>query len=79
MGEGNKRGSRSITVTWIVERDECEEEHRSNAKEIEGYIMGSPRNHMFPCSPREHNAQAAEIAPVTVARDRVFHKGRGKA
>ena len=32
-------GSREITVTWIGERDECEEEHRSNAKGIEAYIM----------------------------------------
>jgi hypothetical protein len=41
--------------------------------------MEPPRTNMFPCSLREHNAQAPEKAPVTVARNRVFPKGRGKA
>jgi hypothetical protein len=41
--------------------------------------MEPPRNNMFPCSLREHNAQAPEKALVTVARNRVFPKGRGKA
>jgi hypothetical protein len=41
--------------------------------------MEPPRTNMFPCARREHNAQAPEKAPVTVARNRVFLKGRGKA
>jgi len=37
--------------------------------------MEPPMHTIFPCSPREHNAQAPERAPVTVARNRVFPKG----
>jgi hypothetical protein len=31
----------------------------------------------LPCSPRGQNAQAQQVAPVTVARKRVFPKGEG--
>jgi len=41
--------------------------------------MKPPSTNMFPCSPREHNAQAPQGATVPVARKRVFPKGRGEA
>ena len=75
--EGNGIGSREITVKLIFERDEFEEEQRSNDKEIEAYITEPPINNMFPCSLREHNAQAPKRAPVPVASTRVFPKGKG--
>jgi hypothetical protein len=39
--------------------------------------MEPPRNNMFPCSLREHNAQAPEKAPIPGDRNRVFPKGEG--
>ena len=38
--------------------------------------MEPPINNMFPCSPREHNAQAPQGATVIVARKRVFPFGK---
>ncbi len=38
--------------------------------------MEPPRTNMLPCSQSEHNVQAPQVSMVTVARKRVFPKGR---